>query len=151
MKPVIKSTWDPEKCILTTKLKGSISLDDVKDWKQELLATIQIVDRPFKFLFDNYNFNAASMDVHRAYRDFVPRLLARHGLIVSLLTDEDKLIIAEEHDAKLPTCKAMALVHHYQYKMQKLDDEYKKGNQRYFYNCSAAENWINSYPVDCRS
>ncbi len=151
MKAIVKSTWNPKRCKLTTKLKGTITLDDVKKWKQELLAASNMVDRPFKFIFDNYNFNATSMDVHRAYRDFVPILLAKHGLIVSLLTAGDKQIVAKEYDATLPPCKAMALVHHYKYKMQRLDREHQKENQRYFCNCRAAEEWINSYILDtCR-
>ncbi len=145
MEKDIISTWNPVRCKLTTKLKGSISLDDVELWKMDLLKASSSIDRPFTFIFDNCDFHAASMEVHRAYRDVVPRLLARHGLILSLLTEEEKNLVSREYDSSLPECKAMALVHHYRYKMETLDREYKRENQRYFFNIEQAEEWIDGF------
>jgi len=148
MQTVIDSSWDNDNRILTTRLKGPVSLEGVVEWKDGLTRAFSLVDRPFKFVFDNHNFKAASMDVHRAYRDFVPVLLAKHSLVLSLLTDQEKQLIENEADETLPVCKAMALVHHYRYKMEQLDLLYKRENQRYFFNCDQAEKWIFDFTLD---
>lgn len=151
MRTIVESIWIPESNLLQTKLKGPINIEDALRWQKELDEASLLIDRPFKFLFDNYGYESASLDAHKAWREFAPRLLGRHGLILSLLSQEAKYIAKNERVESKPICFGMALAHHNKIKMEYMDQRYGASNQRYFSDNALASNWINSLEFGDRS
>jgi hypothetical protein len=142
METLVESVWLPKSKILKTKLKGLIKMEDAIRWQKELDEVSLLIDRPFKFLFDNYGYEPASLDVHKAWREFAPKLLGRHGLIQSLLPEEAKIKVKNERIESKPICFGMALVHHDEFKMKNIEQSYGNTNQRYGSDNVLALNWI---------
>jgi len=142
MQTIIKSTWNPSLHLVKTRLKGRISLSDAERWQQELGELLATVDRPFKLLFDNCGYEFETIAVHKSWREFLPRTLAHHGLLLSLLSPDARETIRDTDDPEKPRCFGMALVHHDQTKMETIDRLSGTDNQRYFSDLKAAIRWL---------
>jgi len=142
METLVESVWLPKSKILKTKLKGLIKMEDALRWQKELNETSFLINQPFKFLFDNFGYEFANIDVHKAWREFAPKLLGRHGLVLSLLSEEEKEKVKNERIESKPICFGMALIHHDEFKMKNIDQSYGNTNQRYFSDNVLALNWI---------
>lgn len=139
----IESKWEPQTGILTTRLQGSITVDDVSLWLASLTEAIgRIPDHTsFKLLVDLYQYEPAALAAHKAMRPVVPLLLARYGFRTALLDLFDP--------AELPlqtvrgiTCTAVAHVHHDESKMEEYDRRIGRPHERFFTDAGRAQQWL---------
>ena len=142
----IGSTWDAGRRVLETRLAGEVTHDDVRIWKEGLDREVaRLVDGTrFKLLFDLRGFEAVDVEVHKAMREVVPRLLAAHGLrpaFIDLFDDGPELAVTS---ARGIACTAFANVHHDDVKMRDYETRIAKHNQRFFSSRGAAEAWLDS-------
>jgi hypothetical protein len=144
----IGSTWDAGRRVLETRLTGSATYDDVAAWSDGLARELVSIGdgTRFKLLFDLRGFDPPDVEVHKAMREVVPRLLARHGLrpaLIDLFDDGPELAITRERGVE---CTGFANVHHDEAKMKDNEARIAKANQRFFTSRTTAEAWLDSLP-----
>jgi hypothetical protein len=144
----VGSTWDAGRCVLETRLPGPVTLEDVSAWKDGLAHEVSCVPdgTRFKLLVDLRGFDPGSVEVHKAMREVVPRLLAAHGMrpaFIDLFDDRPEVAVTTTRGIE---CTAFANVHHDAAKMQNYESRIAKPNQRFFTSRSEAEAWLDSLP-----
>lgn len=144
----IGSTWDAGRRVLETRLSGVVQADDVQRWKEGLVREMSRLAEGarFKLLLDLRGFEPADLDVHKAMREVVPRLLAAHGMrpaFIDLFDERPELAINTSRGIQ---CVAFANVHHDGAKMRDYEQRIAKPNQRFFTSRTEAEAWIDSLP-----
>ncbi|HEX6096444.1 MAG TPA: STAS/SEC14 domain-containing protein [Thermoanaerobaculia bacterium] len=129
--------------ILTTRLTGITTTDDVRRWKESLERDAANVPDggTFKLLLDLRGYEPADVDAHKAMRVVIPLFLAGYGFRTALLD----LFPGTElrlQNLRGITCTAFANVHHDATKMQSYEESLARGNERYFTDVEAARVWL---------
>ncbi len=143
MSTVAESTWDPTRALLVTRLRGRVTSGDVARWRRSLddaLARIPDGAR-FRLISDQYGYEPASLDAHKAMRTVLPELLAAYGLRSALFDIAGAPDVAL-HRTRGITCTAVAHVHHDAVKMADLDRLAARSDERFFASYAEAEPWI---------
>lgn len=133
----------PRTRILTTRLTGAVTTDDVQRWKESLERDVATIPDggTFKLLLDLRGYEPADLEAHKAMRVVIPRFLADYGLRPALLD------LFPEADLPLRnlrgvTCTAFANVHHDAAKMQNYEERIGRANQRFFTEPDEARAWL---------
>lgn len=146
---IIESSWDNDRKLFFTQISGMISFNDVKTWKEDMNQESKNIppDTEFTFLVDERQYEFENMDVHKCKRDVIPEFLARYGIILSALPEEDKKALMEntELNTKNIRCVAMAMVHHDVDKMLELDKAYGTDQQKYLSDMNAATKFLDKF------
>ena len=143
MNKQISSDWDPETQILTTRLTGNVTVEDVARWEaslQEALAAIED-GGSFKLLHNLTGYELQDMAAHKAMRLIIPRLLADHGMrpAVAGLFPEIEVTVQKKRGI---TCRAYANVHHDVDKMGEYERTLSNAQQRFFTDPQLARTWL---------
>jgi len=117
----IENYYDPEAGIVLTALNGLVSMEDVLIWQEGYRAAIDeaMAHGPFSVLTDGVGYEAASFDVHIAWRD----------AFMALTSEAD----------------AVAFVHHNQFKMESLQAANGNNLEGYFHDADTAWEWLLSH------
>jgi hypothetical protein len=139
----IESTYHPSTRIVTTRLQGSVTVEEVSRWLASLAEAIgQIEDNSqFKLLVDLYNYEPAALPAHKAMRPVVPLMLARYGFRTALLDLFDPAELPLQNLRGI-TCTAVAHVHHDPSKMDEYDRRLGRANEHFFTDPSKAQAWL---------
>jgi hypothetical protein len=146
----VGSRYDKDTHVLYAEMKGTVSVEDVAEWRKGLDREMnRIPDKArFKLLVDMDGYEPDSVQVHTAMRDIVPQLLASCGLRpahIDLLAGSEEMEINRSSRIQ---CVAFANVHHDETKMASYEERIGKPNQRFFSDRKAAEDWLLGYPLD---
>lgn len=145
---VCGATWDAGRRLLETRLTGAVDHADVRAWQDGLARELARVPdgASFKLLNDLRGFDPVTIDVHKAMREVVPRLLAAHGMrpaFVDLFDSPPEVTVTTTRGI---TCTAFANVHHDEDKMQSYERRIGRPDQRFFTDRAAAEAWLDAQP-----
>jgi hypothetical protein len=137
--------WDPEKSILITRLRGLISVNDVRSWIQGFEQAAKLIpsNSGFKLLSDLHGFTAENVEAHKAMRTIIPLFLSQHGMkpgFARLFPEVPVTVVTLE--AK--RCVASAHVHHDVTKITKYHTELSTASEDFFTDSDAAEKWLNA-------
>lgn len=144
-----KTVWDSKLCVLTSSLKGAVSVDDVDEWKASLRAVLSEVPAgtTFKLMFDLHGYEPATIDAHKAMRAVIPLLLAETGMrpaVIDLFDDKPQVDVAIAPNVR---CVAFANLHHDPDKMSRYEEKIAKPDQRFFSDPDAAKAWLDEQPL----
>jgi len=138
--------WIPDEHLLYTRVTGLYNHNHVDAWEQALRTQAKKIpdNSTFKFIIDEAGYQFENIDVHKYKREVIPRFLAHYGLVLSLLTDEDKKLLRQSvslnnHNIQ---CIAVAMSHHDTLKMQQIQATSGTENEGYFSDYSQAYQWI---------
>lgn len=144
-----QTTWLPHKRLVITELSGDINKKDVEEWNESLDTTLKQLppSAKFKILVNLYGFKASDFEVHKKFREVIPRTLAAHGWYVGYLRmfPETRVCVSSLNDIY---CIAAAHVHQDETKIRNYADNYSMRNERFFTDAEAARNWIDSIVVE---
>jgi hypothetical protein len=129
--------------ILTTRLTGVVTTEDVQRWKESLERDAAAIPDggTFKLLLDLRGYEPADIEAHKAMRVVIPLFLADYGLRPALLD----LFPGSElplRNLRGITCTAFANVHHDAAKMQNYEERVGRANQRFFTDAGEARAWL---------
>lgn len=141
----ISVAWDNDRRILSTRLAGVLSPEDVQSWKDSLQrASRQIPkDSVFKMLIDIRGYEVADQDrqVHQVMREVTPLFLASHGFRVGFFDLYQVEPPVSRGDANA-LCIAVAHVHHDCSKMERYNELLGTSKERFFCDVDDAEAWL---------
>jgi hypothetical protein len=144
---IVESYFDPQKRLVVTRLQGTITLEQVQGWKEEVykaLATLED-NTSFKWLVDLWGYYYSQLAVHKQMRGFIPSTLAEYGFRTGLLDLFEGVTLPLSQTRGI-TCLAVAHLHHDQDKMYQYDQQLGKENERFFSDFSQAYHWLESWP-----
>jgi hypothetical protein len=143
------SEWDVQSRILSTRLTGSVRIEDIARWEEGLHAALAQVEEKgvFKLLTDLSGYELQEMAAHKAMRVVVPQLLATHGMRPAVLDlfPEVEMPLARTRGI---VCIAYANVHHDVEKMAEYDRTLSRADQRFFTDVGAARMWLLSLSLN---
>lgn len=143
----VQSHWDPSASLLTSRLSGPVTLDDVQRWKRGLTEAVAAIpaQQSFKLFYDLDGYQPVDVAVHKAMRDVIPLLLARHGMRPAVidLFDERPEVPVTITDGK--RCVAFANLHHDPDKMANYEQRIGRADQRFFSDRDAAMAWLRAH------
>jgi len=138
--------WMPDEHLLYTRVTGLYHFGNVDAWEQALRLQAKKIpeNSSFKFIIDEAGYQFENIDVHKYKREVIPRFLAYYGLVLSLLTDEDKKLLNQtvslnNHNIQ---CIAVAMSHHDILKMQQIQETSGTEKEGYFSDYRQAYQWI---------
>jgi hypothetical protein len=139
----IESRWEPDGGILTTRLQGRVTVEEVKGWAALLAEAIGRIpdDTPFKLLVDLCEYEPAELEAHKAMRMVIPLTLAQHGLRTALL-DLFEPVALPLQTVRGVRCTAVAHVHHDESKMGEYERRLGRAKERFFTDAAEAEEWL---------
>lgn len=145
---VIETTWNAKTRILNTQLKGRVSEKDAAAWELSLDHALKLIpaNTEFKILLDLEGFEPENIQAHKAMRNIIPFILARHGLrpaFVDLFDEKPELPIKITNGIR---CTAFANVHHDRNKMADYRKRIGQKNQQFFTDSIKAQDWLLSLP-----
>jgi hypothetical protein len=145
---ITKSSWDVSTGVLTTELKGTVTVEHVRQWIEGLHRELGRIPNghTFKHLCDLHGYEPADIDAHKAMRLVVPQVLASHGLrpaYIDLFDEKPEMEITVERGIM---CTGFANVHHEESKMNNYETKIAKPNQRFFTSRRTAEDWLAKLP-----
>jgi len=129
--------------MLTTRLTGTVTTDDVQRWKESLVRDAASVPDggTFRLLLDLRGYEPANTDAHKAMRVVIPLFLADYGFRTALLD----LFPGTElplRNLRGITCTAFANVHHDPTKMSEYERKLARANERFFTDVDEARAWL---------
>ncbi len=134
--------------LLVTELSGELDQHDVTEWQHSLESTLQQLqaDTKFKMLVDLHGFKAVNFEVHKQFREVIPRTLAAHGWYTGYLRmfPETKVNISSTDNIY---CVAAAHVHHDETKIRNYSENYTMRNEGFFTDATVARTWIDKIEV----
>ena len=146
---IIESTWDQKRNLFFTHISGRISFNDVKNWEEGMYQESSKIppNTEFTFLVDERQYEFENMDVHKCKRDVIPIFLARYGLILSALPEDDKKDLEKNTvlDRRNIRCIAMAMVHHDVDKMRELNKDFGNDQQKYLSDINTANQFLDKF------
>ena len=144
-KKTTTSTWQAQTNLLSTRVAGVLTLDEVRRWKEglEQMARRISKDETFRMLVDIRGYEVADQEreVHQAMREVVPLFLAAHGFRMGFfdLYEEEPPVGRGETSAR---CVAVAHVHHDAGKMERYNELLARPAERFFTDADEAERWL---------
>lgn len=145
---IAQSSWNSKEKLITTQISGDAALADVQKWEASLYAVLKEVpdNSSFKIMVDLHGFKAVDFEVHKSFREIIPRTLAQYGWRVGYLEmfPEANMILMNDRGIQ---CKAAVHVHHDETKIKNYDDNYSKENERFFVDPAVAKKWIDDYKI----
>ncbi|MBN8676210.1 MAG: hypothetical protein J0L56_18910 [Chitinophagales bacterium] len=145
MEKITEATYYPEQKIVELRLRGLLNAADIENWKNEIEKTMsQVPDNStFKMLVNLHGFKAENFEVHKAFRNIVPLLLADYGYRIGYL-DMFPEASVELKNTRGIQCVAMANVHQDETKMKDYQENFSSAKEQYFTEPLVAEQWIES-------
>jgi hypothetical protein len=150
MSAEIRSEWEAQHRLLSTRLTGEIHVEDVAHWQiglHELLAQLE-EKSSFKVLVDLSGYELYDMAAHRAMRVVIPQLLAAYGMRPTVLDLFPEIDMAVTRTRGI-LCIAYANVHHDVDKIAEYERTLGRADQRFFTSAGEAKAWL--YSLDERS
>ncbi|HNI90604.1 MAG TPA: hypothetical protein PKX55_20805 [Leptospiraceae bacterium] len=146
---IADTRWLPEHKLIITELRGNVNSEDVEKWISSLYQALdQIEDNGvFKIFINLMDFQAVDLDVHKKYREIIPRPLGEYGWKVGYVDMFERAKELQLSNKRGIQCVAAVHVHQDETKIQKYEDNYSRENEHYFTDIKKAEDWIYSYPV----
>jgi hypothetical protein len=142
--PPFDVAWDPGRTLLTTRVRGPLSVEDVIRYRDVLAGAIGRIppDTTFLWLSDASGYEAlANRAAHESLRTILPETLAAHGFRTSLLDLYEGPEVTIERRRGV-ACLAIAHVHHDIGKMAFFDERFGRANERYFAAEDSALAWL---------
>lgn len=136
--------FDADTGILTTRLVGTVSVDDVQAWIDGLHGAVDAL-RPgttFALLLDLHGYESATLDAHRRMRTVIPQLLANHGLRPAYIDLFDERPHLDIEAAPRVRCIGFANVHHNADRMDSYQQRAGNAEQRFFSDRDLARTWL---------
>ena len=145
MEKITEATYYPDQKIVELRLSGLLNAADIENWKNEIEKTMsQVPDNStFKMLVNLHGFKAENFEVHKAFRNIVPLLLADYGYRIGYL-DMFPEASVELKNTRGIQCVAMANVHQDETKMKDYQEKFSSAKEQYFTEPLVAEQWIES-------
>ena len=147
---IITVTWLDDAQVLSTRVAGVLSLDDVERWRQDLQRTVRRLPREgvFRMLVDVRGYEVADQNrhVHQVMREVIPLFLAAHGFRVGFF-DLYQAEPSVGRDAAEALCVAAAHVHHDQAKMERYNELLGTTSERFFSDLAEAAAWLQHTPA----
>lgn len=141
--PAFEVTWDAASRLLTTRVRRSLSVEEVVEYSGALSRVLAAIpsETSFLWLSNSTGYEAlANRAAHDIYRTVVPRTLAEHGFRTSLLDlYEGEVSVTCTRGV---TCAAIAHVHQDVEKMLVFDRRFGRDNERYFSDESEGRRWL---------
>ena len=148
---MISVNWHPEKSLLSTRVAGVLTAEEVQAWKDQLEQTSRRIpkEQPFKMLIDIRNYEVADQDreVHQVMREVTPLFLAAHGFVVGFFKLYD-VVPPIGRGKENALCIAVAVVHHDAAKMDRYNEILSTPSERFFHAVEEAEEWLHSAGSD---
>ena len=134
--------------LVVAELRRTATGRDVQAWRDALHAQLASLDNggSFKLLLDLRGYEPADLEAHKAMRDVVPSVLARHGMRPAFLDLFDPPPTLDVTTERGIGCTAFANVHHDAEKMAEYERRIAKPNQRFFTDRDEAERWLAALP-----
>lgn len=135
--------------LLVTELHGTVDVDEVQRWADALLTEVDALPTGgrFRLLFDLTGYEPASLEAHKAMREVVPRVLARHGLLPAVAGLFPEMPDPEVTVERGVVVEAFANVHHDPTKMARYEELIATPTQRFFTDRRQAEGWLRTVEV----
>jgi hypothetical protein len=129
--------------IFVSRLSGSVTTEDIEQWKGLLTAELERVPRDgrFKLLSNLQGYEPASLDAHKAFRSILPEILMHYGFRPAFL-DLFGVTDAVVQATRGVVCTAIAHVHHDAEKMNGYQQDLGRPNEQFFTDADAAEAWL---------
>ncbi len=142
----IQTVWRPSSCILETHYTGTLSAEDAGRWEIGLWEALDQIPRNtcFKLLLDLHGFEPEDIAAHKAMRNIIPELLAKHNMrpaFIDLFDEKPELPLQERNGIQ---CIAFANVHHDQNKMDDYRRRIGRKDQQFFTDLARAQEWLES-------
>lgn len=145
---IAQSDWNSKERLITTQISGNAALTDVQKWEASLYAALKEIpdNSSFKIMVDLHGFKAVDFEVHKAFREIVPRTLSNYGWKVGYLDlfPETNIVLTNDRGIQ---CKAAVHVHHDETKIKNYDENYSSENERFFTDPTVARKWIDDYEI----
>lgn len=140
----VQAHWEPGSRLVVARLSGLIEVVHAHAWSSALARAVAAVPDggAFALLLDLHGYEPADLDAHRAMREVVPRLLARHGMrpaFVDLFDEREEPVIGLDRQVR---CIAFANVHHDAQKMARYRERIERVDQRFFTDAASARAWL---------
>ena len=134
--------WEPEARLLTSRLTGTVTVDEVERWIAALDERLaRIPDGTDIVLLSNlHGYEPADLDAHKRMRDVIPTRLAAMGWRTGLV-DIVGGDLAVETEPRL-TCSKVAHVHHDAAKMAAYQAQAGSPTERFFSALAPACEWL---------
>jgi hypothetical protein len=145
---ISESNWNKESKLLTTQISGVVGLDDVQRWQASLQTALGEIEDGgiFKIMINLHGFKAENFEVHKAFREIIPRTLADYGWHVGYLAMFPEASI-ELRNLRGIQCKAAVHIHQDETKIQNYDTNYSSPTERFFTDVLQAQAWIDSIHI----
>lgn len=142
----IQTVWNPSTRILETHYTGTLSAEDAALWEKDLWDTLKQIPRNtrFKLLLDLHGFEPKDIAAHKAMRNIIPEVLARHNMrpaFIDLFDEKPEMLLEECNGVQ---CIAFANVHHDQNKMDDYRRRIGRNDQQFFTDLMQAQDWLES-------
>ncbi|ULQ51329.1 hypothetical protein [Flavihumibacter fluvii] len=144
-----ESNWNKATKLLTTQISGLVSLDDVQRWETSLKKALGEIEDGgvFKIMVNLHGFKAQNFEVHKAFREIVPRTLANYGWRVGYLEMFPEATVELRNERGI-RCKAAVHVHQDETKITNYDTHYSSASERYLTDVMRAKEWIDAISID---
>lgn len=145
----VSTHWDPVTATVRTNLTGSVSVEDVQQWRVQLHATMETLPEgtTFRLLLNLRDFEPVDIEAHKAMRTVIPLLLAAHGMrpaYIDLFDERPELSVTSTRSVR---CVAFANVHHDPMKMHDYQQRIGRADQIFVTDVAFAERWLHSVPL----
>lgn len=141
--------WIPEQKLIITELRGEINSEDVDKWILSLDRELSKIEDngSFKIFVNLMDFQAVNLDVHKKYREIIPRTLSHYGWKVGYVDMFERANELSYSNIRGIKCVAAVHVHQDATKINKYEENYSRDNEHYFTDIKKAEEWIYSFPI----
>lgn len=143
MGKIIYAAYHAKVQVLEIRLSDIVSFEDIETWKLVIRkAVAEIPDNSeIRVLVNLFGFKAENVEVHKAYRNIIPLLLADFGYRIGYLDlfPEASLELSNHRGIR---CVAMANVHQDATKMSTYQERFSTAREQYFTDQEAAVDWI---------
>ncbi len=148
MEKQMTAQFDDVTAILELRLSGELDKQDIENWKVEIERAVDQIPSGsrFKALINIYGFKAKDMEVHRAFRNIVPLLLANFHYRIGYL-DMFPEAQVELKSLRGIRCVAMANVHQDESKMNDYQQKFGRTFERYFTDQQTAWRWLRTLEI----
>ena len=137
------TTWNASTGTLVTRLRGAVTLGEVRQWREGLAQTLDRLagDTRFKLIVDVRDYEPEDMAAHKEMRVVIPLMLAEHGFRTALLDLFEPVDLSTRMTRGI-ACVAVAHVHHDSGKMEEYDARLGRDRERFFTDYEVAVSWI---------
>lgn len=143
MGKIIYAAYHPTTQVLELRLSGLLNFEDIDTWKLMIMKAVSEIpdNTEIRTLVNLFGFKAENFEVHKAYRNIIPLLLADFGYRIGYLDMFPEATVELRHHRGI-RCVAMANVHQDATKMKDYQERFSNPHEQYFTDQDAAVNWI---------